>query len=448
MTSKWTSCLHQKFTNDELYIWMKGEISRWYYEYYRFAFDLARKAERTMKQELMRPELDAQDFMKFNYWDGGRKGLLSGEALFLDIKRMEVAYHDHNKRELELTRDVSLRQLDPVALLTLRNAGACEVTVPEWLYDRDCPGHYMRRIKSVAVSTVRSAAAEQRGLLHRVAAAKLGAEIAVCSETANICGWASKTTVSSTMRARYSRSSRAAAYAIRDCSIRICMEIGSCRSKAPELSAPGSSTCRSEFPAFDYGTIADVILHISYTARQGLDAGAVTSAIKSLFQQTLDAGPNFSLLFTLQQDFADEWQAFGAGGQFEATIRRNQFPYFTDGKTITITEMELYGENVEKHHAAGDASAATEDLWDQPRFRVPRRAGCTRSAAGAQPECNDPGVPARTLFVMSRGAPTRCRRYGQTTRKWNSRARRGCRRTAPRWVSRFSSWRGPRNGKR
>ena len=110
--------LHDKFTNEDLYLWMQGEISRLYYEYYRFAFDTARKAERTMKQELMRPEVDAQDFVKFNYWDGGRKGLLSGEALYLDVKRMEMAYHDNNKRELELTRHVSLRQLNPVALLS------------------------------------------------------------------------------------------------------------------------------------------------------------------------------------------------------------------------------------------------------------------------------------------------------------------------------------------
>jgi hypothetical protein len=144
--------LHDKFTNEELYLWMQGEISRLYYEYYRFAFDTARKAERTMKQELMRPELDAQDFVKFNYWDGGRKGLLSGEALHIDVKRMEMAYLDNNKRELELTRHTSLRQLDPVALLMLKTTGSSTVSVPEWLFDRDCPGHYMRRIKNVAVS--------------------------------------------------------------------------------------------------------------------------------------------------------------------------------------------------------------------------------------------------------------------------------------------------------
>src|SRR5262249_37428089 len=62
--------LHDKYSNQELYLWMQGEYSRLYYEYYRFAVDTARKAEQTMKQELMRPEVDATDYIKFNYWDG------------------------------------------------------------------------------------------------------------------------------------------------------------------------------------------------------------------------------------------------------------------------------------------------------------------------------------------------------------------------------------------
>ena len=57
-----------------------------------------------------------------------------------------------NQRELELVRHVSLRQLDPLALLSLIITGTCTATVPEWLYDRDRPGLYMRRIKSVALS--------------------------------------------------------------------------------------------------------------------------------------------------------------------------------------------------------------------------------------------------------------------------------------------------------
>src|SRR5262249_49322465 len=46
----------------------------------------------------------------------------------------------------------SLRQLDPMALLSFRITGSCTVTVPEWLYDLGCPGHYMRRIRNISLS--------------------------------------------------------------------------------------------------------------------------------------------------------------------------------------------------------------------------------------------------------------------------------------------------------
>ena len=65
---------------------------------------------------------------------------------------MEMSYHEHNKREYELTKNVSLRQLNPLALLALKGKGACEITLPEWLFDLDNPGHYMRRIKNVSLT--------------------------------------------------------------------------------------------------------------------------------------------------------------------------------------------------------------------------------------------------------------------------------------------------------
>ena len=82
--------LQNKFTSAVFYTWMQSDLSGLYYQYYRFACDTARKAEQTMKRELMRPELDATQFIQFNYWDSGHQGLLSGEALYLDIKRMET----------------------------------------------------------------------------------------------------------------------------------------------------------------------------------------------------------------------------------------------------------------------------------------------------------------------------------------------------------------------
>ena len=102
---------------------------RLYYQYYRFAFDTV-QGRANDEAGADAPELDATSFIQFNYWDTGHLGLLAGEALDLDIKRMEMAYHDNNKRELELTRHVSLRQLDPLALLSLKITGSCTVTVP------------------------------------------------------------------------------------------------------------------------------------------------------------------------------------------------------------------------------------------------------------------------------------------------------------------------------
>src|SRR5262249_47462953 len=62
--------LQSKFTQTELYTWMQGELSKLYYDFYRVAFDTARRAELTLKRELMRPELDNVDYIKFDYWDG------------------------------------------------------------------------------------------------------------------------------------------------------------------------------------------------------------------------------------------------------------------------------------------------------------------------------------------------------------------------------------------
>jgi len=62
---------------------------------------------------------------------------------------MESAYLERNQREFELTQHISLA---PMALLKLKRNGKCNVTSPEVLYDLVHCGHYMRRLKTVALS--------------------------------------------------------------------------------------------------------------------------------------------------------------------------------------------------------------------------------------------------------------------------------------------------------
>lgn len=357
--------LHDKFTNEDLYLWMQGEVSRLYYDYYRFAFDTAPKAEQTMKQELMRPEVDAQTFVQFNYWDSGRKGLLCGEALHLDVKRMEMAYHDNNKRELELTRHVSLRQLDPLALLILKSTGSCQFTVPEWLYDRDCLGHHTRRIKNVALSvpsvvgpytslnctlSLLSSSVRKSPLLKDNVYARQGTGD---DRFVDYAGAAQSVVTSSG-----NNDSGMFETNLRD--ERFLPFEGAGAISTWKLDLPTS------YPAFDYSTISDVILHIRYTARLGVDQGKVKQSLDDLFSST--PGANFGLLFSLSHDFPVEWSAFVNGAaDFMATIPRDFFPYFTQGKALTITSLELYGPDL-KHHPIGDPAAATADLGDTTKL--------------------------------------------------------------------------------
>ncbi len=65
---------------------------------------------------------------------------------------MEKAYFDQNRREHELVTRLSLRLDFPLAFLQLKATGACEIEIPEWRLDREYPGHYLRRIKTVSLT--------------------------------------------------------------------------------------------------------------------------------------------------------------------------------------------------------------------------------------------------------------------------------------------------------
>ncbi|HXS16811.1 MAG TPA: hypothetical protein VN764_06465, partial [Polyangiaceae bacterium] len=96
--------LQEKFTNKELYQWMAKELTRTYRQAYTLAYDVAKTAERTFRYEL---GLADSDFIQFGYMDGPQ-GLLAGEKLGHDLRRMDIAYLEQDKREFELTKQISL----------------------------------------------------------------------------------------------------------------------------------------------------------------------------------------------------------------------------------------------------------------------------------------------------------------------------------------------------
>jgi hypothetical protein len=141
--------LRNKYTNQELYSWMDGQIKTLYHQAYTLAYDLAKRAEKVFRFER---GLTTSNFIQFGYWDAGYDGLLAGERMYIGLKQLEAAYQEKRGYDFEVTKHISLRQVNPLALLQLRETGTCEFALPEVLFDMDFPGHYMRRIKSVALT--------------------------------------------------------------------------------------------------------------------------------------------------------------------------------------------------------------------------------------------------------------------------------------------------------
>ena len=96
---------------------MVKQISTVYFQSYQLAFDMAKRAEAAMPLRARTTAMPKGGFIQFGYWDGLKKGLLAGERLANDLRRMEAAWYEQNTRRLELTKHVSLGQVDPLALV-------------------------------------------------------------------------------------------------------------------------------------------------------------------------------------------------------------------------------------------------------------------------------------------------------------------------------------------
>jgi hypothetical protein len=323
--------MQSKFTNVELYAWMSGEVSKLYFQAYNLAADLARRAQRCYQHELAVDASEA-DFIAFGHWDNRRKGLLAGERLAQDLRRMETAYYEKNRREYELTKRVSLASLDPVALVALRKTGACHFFLPETIFDLDHPSHYMRRLKMVSVSvpavtgpytSIGATLTYESGAIRREAKTSINIEEQIAASVQTIA-----ISVGQDDTGLFEPNLRDERY-------------------LPfEGKGVAHSSWRLELPAkvrtFDYETISDVILTIRYTAREGgsVFGGDVQDALPTALQALeradgdveAEKGEGQVRLFSARAEFPEAWRAFvaaGTGGgaaELELELSEDRFP--------------------------------------------------------------------------------------------------------------------------
>ena len=162
--------LSEKYTNKDLYTWLKKETGSVYKTLFQLAAKVAHKAEKCYHFEIGDTDENpktAKTFIKGCgvYWDGLHGGLLAGEKLLADLHAMEIAYLENDKNELEITRPVSLWELEyrrdqddldcfQSPLTKLKRGEDCFFTIPETLFFKDFPDHYFRRIRDVRVEVI------------------------------------------------------------------------------------------------------------------------------------------------------------------------------------------------------------------------------------------------------------------------------------------------------
>jgi len=360
---------HKKTSTQAFYTWTKREVKGLYGQVFQFAFDIAKKAERALQHELGNSELS---FLQFGYLSG-KEGLLAGEKLYLDIKRMEMAYHDLNQREYELTKHVSLLQVSPLDLLQLRTTGRCTVVLPEELFDLDCPGHYFRRIKSVAVSipcvvgsytsinctlTLLKSGIRKNSLLTDGEYARDGAEDNRFSDHFG--------SLQSIVTSSGQNDSGLFETNLHD------------ERYLPFENSGVISEWQLELPnevrQFDYDTISDVMLHFRYTSREGgglLRKGAISN-LKAQIEKATAAGS--MRLFSIRHDFSTDWAKFKSvkigGAITDATltfeIREEHFPYWSKGRLETIKQIYFYTKNSTGIIAQNPSSIEVEVITHKP----------------------------------------------------------------------------------
>jgi hypothetical protein len=373
--------LRDKFSNGELYLYLQRETAALHRQMYDLALHAARRAQRAFNRERGHT---ARRFLPDPSWDNLHEGLQAGDRLHVALRQMEGAYTDLNCREYELTKHLSLRLDFPLAFLHLQERGWAEIEVPEWLFDLDYPGQYLRRIKNLTL-TIPCVAGPYTGVHCRLTLLEsqtrvhpwLAGPLARCcgehrdADRGCGCGGQCGECRPECLRCGCDRDEPASGYLARPGDPRIAGEYTAAEAIAtssgqndsgmfelnfrderylPFEFAGAVSRWRIELPRennfFDLDTVTDVVLHLNYTAREGGEA--LRRAASEQSQRHLPgAGVR---LFDVRHDLPDAWSMLShpAPGACQATLPlrlgRGHFPYLPCDRDVRITRLDLFVE--------------------------------------------------------------------------------------------------------
>jgi hypothetical protein len=361
--------LRDKFTATDLYLFLQKETSALYRKMYEMAHRAADEAQRAFNFERGHT---TRRFIPEEIWENLHEGLMAGERLDVALRHMEKEYLDENVREYELTKHFSLRLHFPIEFLRLKATGYCEIDIPEWMFDLDFPGHYMRRIRNVTL-TIPCVTGPYTGVHCRLTLLSCVTRIdprlspppheCCCPPSRDCCEADAK---ASGYRLCPDDPRAVRHYAAREA---IATSSGQNDSGMFELNFHDErclpfeylgaiSRWRIELPQennyFDFDTLSDVVLHFNHTAREG---GELLRRAASEAAQCHLPG-NGWCYSDVRHEFPDAWQLFRdrsrceEPGTLELRLGREMFPYIPGNRDLDINGLILMFETTA--HCPGD----------------------------------------------------------------------------------------------
>ena len=324
-----------KLTGFGLYSWLSSELRKVYRQSYIMALEISQLAQNGYHFE--RPD-DNTIFIQPGYWESSRAGLLAGEKLLMSLLAMEKSYIETNHREFEIDQAFSLTQIDPAALLMLKQKGECTFEISEVFYDLFYPGQYRRKIRSVRLTipsvtgpyTNVSATLTMTGSQIRMEP-KSGSD-----ELKSVPASRTKTIATSTAQ------NDAGVFELNFMGERYMPFEG-----AGAVNSKWKLSLPKNFRQFDYNTINDVIIHISYTAdydelfREKVEGNieAAEGELVNILQ-----GSSLYRAFNLRQEFSNGFHRLTeqeAGHQVIIKIQNKHFPLFMNGRNLKVEQAKL-----------------------------------------------------------------------------------------------------------
>ncbi|MBK8256734.1 MAG: hypothetical protein IPK82_29190 [Polyangiaceae bacterium] len=331
----------EKFSNLGLYTHLSQSLQTLHRNAYNDALALARLAEQAYRFE--RPG-DATVFVG-GEWESTRQGLLAGERLFAALQAMERRYIETNPRLCEINQSFSLSQVNPRALLQLKETGTCEFSISELHFDLFYPGQYQRRLRGVRL-TIPCVTGPYTNV-----SAKLTL-LASQVRTAPALGAAHLVDVPLSGTTSVATSTGQGDAGVFELNFRderyMPFEGAGAVWNSP---APDAHQWRIELPAsfrpFDYQTINDVILNLSYTAQEdGLFRQQVeqqNAALQGTLRHWLANQPSTRIL-SLRQEMSSAFNRLmwaPAGTAVTIDIGERHFPLVLQGQNLQVVSASL-----------------------------------------------------------------------------------------------------------